>query len=134
MSEHQNQQLLVSYARQLRELSTKFDQLDETKKKLNVEWDELQKKFVDLMETNKLQKFSVKGVGTCFIATDLHVNVDDKDKLFTYLRSHEAGALIKETVNGSQLKSYVKELREEANVTPDGVSTYDTAEVRIRKA
>jgi hypothetical protein len=123
---------LHEYAFTLRLLSEKEDKLKEDLKKLHGEMEELNGKFLSLMELNNITSMKVNGVGTCYVAADIYPSVKDETALFAFLRKNEAASLIKETVHPATLKAYVKEQIENTNTIPDGVEVFPKNKVRIR--
>lgn len=63
---------------------------------------------------------NIPGIGRLGLTSDAHCTQRKEltEELYTFLRENEAGDLIKEGVNASSLKSYVKELLTEALESP----------------
>ena len=133
MNNSQQQSKLVEYAKKLRCMKDKKEALKSELEDLNKELDTFNKEFVELMELNQLKKFTVDGIGTCYISADIYPKVNSVELLHEDLRLHGAGALIKEVVNHQSLKAYCKECLEAKNELPKGVDVYPEAQVVIRK-
>jgi predicted nuclease with TOPRIM domain len=124
---------LVQYAKQLKTMEAKKDKIETQLSDLNKEIDDFNTQFVELMEKEGVQKFTVDNVGTCYIQADIYPKVTDVEQLHADLRDNGAGAMIKETVNYQSLKAYIKERLEQTNIMPKGVEVFPKAKVRIRK-
>lgn len=63
---------------------------------------------------------NIPGVGRLGLTADAYCTQKNecKDELFEFLRKNDGGDLIKEGVNASSLKSFVKELEQEARENP----------------
>jgi hypothetical protein len=124
---------LTEFAKKLRAINAKFDKLEADEKKLNEDADALNDEFVEYMELNGLQKFTVKGVGTCYIAGDIYPQVKDVEKMHAWLKDNGFGDMIKPTVNHNTLKAFCKEQLEAKNKVPAGVKVFPKSTVRILK-
>jgi len=67
-------------------------------------------KLPDLMDLLDLQNFRVEDVGLCYLQDDVHVQVKDMDGLKKWFVEHELEDAITESVNGSTLAAYVRQM------------------------
>ena len=89
------------------------------------------------MEEMGLESARIKGVGTLSLATDAYCTTpaDARLDLQEWLRAHDAGDLIQETVNASTLKAFCKEQIGKGNDIPPMVkfTPYTYAKITGRK-
>lgn len=65
------------------------------------------------LEDAGMERASVKGVGTVYLADDLRTQIKDMEAVAEVLRKHGMGELVRETVHGQTLKALVKEFMQE---------------------
>lgn len=124
---------LMEYAKQLKSYRETKDLLENDLKDIRTKIDELQVKFIELMELHDLQNFSIKDLGTFYLSSDIYPKVTDQDALFEDLRNSGYDSLIKETVHAGTLKAHIKERLADKNSLPNGIEIYSKAVVRIKK-
>lgn len=126
---------LTSMVHDLRELKDRKEALEEKLKQINKGIRDLaEQRIPEYMNENEIEKFTVEGVGTCFLTTKVYANVksEDKDAFFDWLRENGNGDLIKESVHPSTLNAFAKEQLTEGKALPDVLTArlYPTATLR----
>lgn len=124
---------LIEKAKELKALMDHKKSLEEEVKDINGRITAVQETFVEMMENNDMQNFSIKDLGMFYISSDVHPKMVNQDALFADLKSRGAGDLIKPTIHSKTLKAYVKECLENSNEVPQGVEIYTKTSVRVRK-
>lgn len=88
------------------------DYLENLGKYLHAEYDTIRMVLLpEAMDREHLESpVNVSGVGSVRLTSDLFVSVgsDNRDRFFDWLRDHNMGGLITETINPSTLKAWVK--------------------------
>lgn len=113
---------LTLLAKRMAQLTAISDALDVVRKALNTEYDHIKLKALpDLMAEMELRTFTVEGAGRVQIGGDVYASIsaDNKEKAYAWLREHNYGSLITETVNASTLKAWCKEGMEQGREMPD---------------
>jgi len=111
---------LDTIAKRMKELAVMRKELEDQATLIYKEWDCIRKMVIPRkLEEMGLEKATVTGVGTVGLRGDMFSRTVDKEGLADWLRAHEAGDLIQPTVNGSTLKSFLKELIEKGEELPD---------------
>lgn len=132
--------------RDLMELAEEFALLverikddEEQLKQLKRRKEELRKQIIpDRMRAlgmiiNNRGSFSFS-LGKIHLETRTYTSIEDKDKAFEWLRSHQLEELITETVSGSAMSALVRELREDGGDLPPGVAAYEETAVKFSAA
>jgi hypothetical protein len=100
---------LHDVARRMKDLGEQDKELADAKAEVYKEWDYIRKIVIpSMMEEQKIERISFKGIGRVQLASDMYTSTIDGDGLAYWLVEHDAGELIKPTVNGSTLKSYIR--------------------------
>jgi uncharacterized protein YeeX (DUF496 family) len=101
----------------LKEMSEKFAELTRAKNRfkneltqVNKALQDMQPKFVALLDDSGLQNFKMPEIGTFYIAEDLYPKIENKDELVADLKKRRLGSLLKTDINWSTLKATIKEL------------------------
>lgn len=114
---------LIDDIQRMRELDTLMKELDDVRKPLQEEYDQLRlHKIPNAMAEQDTT--SVKGAfGRCTLTSDLTLKTPDKEKLHEWLTESGFGDLIVTvpTVNPMTLKAFVKEQMKEGTVIPEDV-------------
>jgi hypothetical protein len=124
---------LVILGKKIYDMLQVKNDLDEKLKKLQEQIDIEQSAMVDLMESLQVKNIRLDDIGMFYLASSVYPKVIDQELLFSYLREHDAGSLIKETVNSNTLRAYVKECMDNANETPKGIEIYAETKLRLKK-
>lgn len=117
-----------------------LDSLKEAQTEAQKVFDHLRYRLVpNALEEAGMERASVRGVGTVYIADDIRTQIKDMESTADVLRKHGLGDLVREAVNSQTLKALIKEfmqegkeqalleeLQEVVNITPFSVA-------RIRK-
>lgn len=108
-AQQQEKDPLLQNILNLKELQRRMEIIDAKKKELQAEIDKLRLHEIP-NEMSSRDTTSLKGEwGRCTLTTDISVSVADQIRLQEWLKDNEFGDLIKETVNSSTLKAWVKE-------------------------
>ena len=92
-------------------MKERIDYKKEQLKELNKAYDKMRlEEIPNLMDDEGIEKVSVEGVGTLYLTSDVYASIPapSRDGAFEWLRDHGYGDLVKETVNSSTLKAFVK--------------------------
>jgi hypothetical protein len=127
------QNAMIEKAKELKALIDHKKSLEEEVKEMNRRIDTVQESFVEMMEHQDVQNFSVRDLGMFYVCSDIHPRMVDQEALFADLKSRGADSLIKPTIHSRTLKAYVKECLENKNEVPQGVEIFTKTSVRIRK-
>lgn len=136
---------LMQLMAEFEELTAIIDSLDEQLKAKKARKEVLKKRLIpDMMLEMGIVKpdgkasMSLASGATVFLKTDTYVNFDKKDeaKVLDWLRSTNAGTLVKTTVSNSALRGHVVELQEQGDPVPAFLKVYreTTANLRAAKA
>jgi hypothetical protein len=109
--------------------------LEAESKKLGEELTQLGESLVDLFALSGIQNVKTTSGHTVYLNREVFAKLTgDLKKAYTALRRAGLGEFIKEGVNASKLKSYVREVQEMDEAIPKGLQPYiDITEVfRIR--
>jgi len=110
---------VIALAREMKEIRTEMDALDEAKKPLTERYDAI--RFAELptaIEEAGISRMSIHGVGTVFLYTDVNAKILDKERAMEWMRDNGYGDLVTVTVNGSTLKAWAKERLTEGEELP----------------
>ena len=111
---------LADAATEMKSLADERKRLEEIAADVYKRWDYLRKVHIPTkLEDAGLSKCTVDGVGTISVRYDMFASTVDTVGLADWLRSNDAGDLIKPTVNGSTLKSFLKERMSNGEELPD---------------
>lgn len=111
------------------EIGKAYDALDVAKKALNNSYDKLSREMVpDAMRAAGVKTVTVEGIGRVTISNRFSVSMLDKIAGIEWLRSHDLGGLVVETVNSSTLAATAKDLLENKGVElPDNIFKSSTS-------
>lgn len=113
---------LIDMAKRMKEVSDKYDALDDKMKMLNVEYDALRLRAIpDKMAELDIKTVTYDGIGRVQVAADCYASIpaEKKSDAFSWLRSNAFGDLIVENVNPSTLKAFAKEQMKAGNDLPE---------------
>lgn len=101
---------LVDLILRMKELGEEIEKHDEYIKALRVEYDRLRLIEIpaSMAEANDMRS-TTGAFGRCTLTADMHVKVEDKFGLHSWLEETGNGALIVPTVNAQTLKAFCKE-------------------------
>ena len=110
------------------EFQSLYRQLDAAKANCSA----IQKKFdkykleviPDAMDEESITSCNIDGIGRLGLTNDAWVGTLDKEAAFEWLRARGYEDLITETINGSTLKSFLKELKAKDEAIPEDVFKY----------
>ena len=140
MDNEQKQNPMFELSDRLKALRDEKSDLEDRKKAVEKEIEEVDKALVDLMIDNETQNFTRAGFTfslTC--TTRASASADRKTELFAALRKEGYGDLIYETVNANSLSAFVKEqIAYNEDELPDWleglVNVYDQKKIGVRKS
>ena len=121
--------ILVKLAREYNDLRAVVEEKEEALKKLKEEKDSAAKKLVDEMTTQAIKSFKTEFGGFRTQAV-VYPNVKDREALNSYVVENKLDWLYTTMVNGTKLKSWVRELMEAGKPIPPGLDPYTAIEVR----
>jgi len=88
--------------------------------RLQNQWDYLRKQAIpNKMESEGINSVSFKGIGRVQLGSDMYTQTVDPEGLAKWLHERDCDALIKPSVNGSSLKSLIKERIKNGEDIPD---------------
>ncbi len=123
--------ILVSLAKDLAMKSEQVEQAEETLKSLKAQETAIEKKLSDEMITQEVKSFKLDGLGGFRTQACMYPNVTDREALMAAVAGNKDWrGLIKESINGNTLKSFIKELSEQGKKLPPGVEPYTQMEIR----
>lgn len=102
-------------AARMKHLESMYDLLEAVRKEMNNEYDMIRlKSLPDLMAEEDIRTMTIEGIGRVQLGSDVYASIvgDKKEPAYKWLRDHNYGDLIQETVNSSTLKSFVKEYQQ----------------------
>lgn len=98
---------------------------------------EAERKLAEIMETEDTKSFKIEGLATVTRTEILYVSVvkDDRDKLLLWA-DEECGRpdLIKRTIHGSTLKSFIGQRIKDGEPVPSFINQYYKPGLTIRRA
>lgn len=108
------QERIFELAETLTKAKARKDKLKELTTENQEVIDKTETELAQLMINEEMQNFKKNGV-VYYLTTKMNCNAiaGMQEELFTTLREHGAGDLVKESVNGNSLKSWVKEVMEQ---------------------
>lgn len=115
---------LTLMAKRMRQLADFDDAIKLVNKMINDEYDQLKLKGIpDLMAELEMRTFTLEGVGRVQLAGDVYANIpaEKKEEAFKWLKEHNYGSLVQETVNSSTLKAWAKEGMTTGRELPEGL-------------
>lgn len=121
---------LMDVARKLRSLEVEKDAFEASAKALNPEIDACSQILCDLMRERGMETVELEGGEKCRIADDPYCSIEDRDKLFAWLRRKKMQAIF--TVNWQTMNSFVKNLLTEGRPQPPGVKLYIKTYAQVR--
>lgn len=113
---------LNDLAKRMQKVRAQLDKKEEEAKELRKEWDNIRKvQIPDKMAEAGVESVRLKGIGTISLRADAYCSVRGGmlEELQQWLVEQGAGELIKETVNSSTLKAFIKERFEQGEEIPD---------------
>src|SRR3990167_3905631 len=123
---------LVKIAKELVLASNRVEELTETLKSAKAQEADIENKLVDQMVTEQVKAFKADGLGGFRTQAVVYPNVVDREALNAYVQKNKKtlGFLYSVSVNGTKLRSFVKELIEQKKKIPPGIEPYTTTEIR----
>lgn len=99
----------------MKHLETMYDIIEAVRKEMNNEYDMIRLKTLpDLMSEEDIRTMTFEGIGRVQLGSDVYASIvsDKKESAHKWLKDHDYGSLIQETVNSSTLKAFVKEYQQ----------------------
>ena len=91
-------------------------------------------KFVEAMKTEGISSFRIDGLGGFRTQVEVYPNTKDKEALAAFIKKRKnLNFLWTTSVNGTKLKSWVKELMEQGKPLPPGIDPYNETQIRRYK-
>lgn len=115
------------------------EELDRIKKAKSAQEEKVkdsQRKFVEAMKDEGVKSFRLDKLGGFRTQVEVYVNVtkDGKVELQAFVKKRKALKFLwTTTINGSKLKSWVKELMEQGKKLPPGIDPYQETQIRRYK-
>jgi len=110
---------LTDLIERMKELGDDLDRLDEEKKPIQKEYDELRLIHIPSFMAEEDIRSVTGGFGRCTLTSDLYVTVKNKTEMHAWLNETGNEALIVPTVNAQSLKAFCKEQLSKHNELPD---------------
>lgn len=115
---------LIDAIMKMKELGVLIDELNEHKKALQADYDQLRLHDIPNMMAENGDMRSVTGeFGRCTLTGDLTIKVSDRPQLHQWLEESGNGSLIVPTVNAQTLKAFVKEQLQNGEQLPEKIIT-----------
>ena len=92
-----------------------------------------EKKLVEEMITQQVKSFKTDDNGGFRTQAVVYPNVKDREALTAWVKKKKLTWLYTTSVNGTKLKSFIKELLEQSKPIPPGIEPYTTTEIRRYK-
>lgn len=124
---------LKELAEELYLLKQNKEVVEKKLKEINEQITNLQPRFVEAMEDENIDKFSVPKLGTFSLFSGLYPKVENEEVMVEDLRAKGYQSIIKQVVNWQTLRALVNELIGQNRPIPEGVSVTPVKEVRLRK-
>jgi hypothetical protein len=123
---------LVELAKQYAQKESAVEFIEKNLKEVKAERDAIERRLVDEMVTQHVRSFKVDEHGGFRTQAVVYPNVVDREKLNAHVvkNKKKLGFLYTVSVNGTKLKSFVKELMEQGKPVPPGVEPYVATEIR----
>ena len=128
---------VTELAKRWYDLKAEKEQIEDRVKIINAEIEEISKKTLPkIMEDTEQEKITVTGVGTIYLRPELncYVKKDIEEQFFNWLREHNHGDIIKETVHHGTLKSWAKEQIENGGELPEQLSVHQFMQAVLRRS
>ena len=93
----------------------------------------VEKKLVEEMITQQVKSFKTDSNGGFRTQAVVYPNVKDREALTAWVKKKKLTWLYTTSVNGTKLKSFIKELLEQGKAIPPGIEPYTTTEIRRYK-
>lgn len=78
----------------------------------------------DAMDEESITSCQIEGIGRLGLTNDARVSTIDKEAAFAWVRENGYEDLITETINGSTLKSFLKEMKAKGEEIPEDAFKY----------
>src|SRR5690606_20261911 len=131
--------MIFELADRLVDLKERKEQLSDELKKLNAEIEETDRQLAELMVSEEIQTF-VRNGRTFYLRNEVYVSpvAERRDELIRWFKEHGLGDIVQETVHPRTLSATVKEMLEEDDELPEGLSEliniFEKTTVGLRKA
>lgn len=109
-------------------LRARKDEYKEALKKVQEDLDQAERDLVLIMENENLTSFKDDRFGTIYLRDEIRASVENQEVLFPWLREHQLGDCIKETIHAKTLSALVKEHPE-----MPGTKTFIQTQLGMRK-
>jgi len=121
------------YAHRLRQLKAKLERAKKIKTEVQDEYDKFIQAFAEFLDDLGIQSFKDDSGNTYFCANQNFVAIDDRAKLFAWLKGHELGDLIDKEprVNTNRLRGLYSERLEAGESIPAGIKITTVRLVRM---
>lgn len=102
---------LIELATEMKSTREKLDATKAVASALQKQFDILRLRFIpEKMEEDGIRNITIEGIGRVGVTGDMYVSTlaENREGLKQWMREHDHGALVSETINASTLKSWVK--------------------------
>lgn len=122
--------VLTTLAKELTEKEQIIEKLEANLKEAKENAAGAEKKLLDEMITQGVKAFKTTELGGFRSQAVMYPNVVDKEALQKYVKTKKLTFLYTTNVNGTKLRSYVKELMENGKKLPPGIDPFTTTVIR----
>jgi len=115
---------LVGLIKEMGDVKEQLDKVTEEKTALQKTYDYLRINLIpELMADDDLSTITVDGVGRVSLTADIYSSVpsEKKEAAYEWLREHQLGDIIKETINSGTLKATIKALMKKGEEVPGDI-------------
>jgi len=112
---------LLELAQEMKDVREQLDSIKAVATGLQKQFDILRLQFIpNKMEEDDIRNITIEGVGRVGVTSDMYVSTlaENRESLRDWMRNHDHGSLVSETINASTLKSWVKNQITEGNEYP----------------
>lgn len=118
----------VTLTDKLFNLKEEKDELEKNLENIKAQLDEVKSDLINLMISEDLQSYKDDEYGTVYLDSRVFASIENQEVAFAWLREHNMGDVIKETIHSSTLSALAKD-------TGDipGVKTHEKITLKTRK-
>jgi hypothetical protein len=124
---------------EIKEKMLEIKALREEKENLNIRLDQINDKLyelntavTDFFESHHIQSMKMEGIGNFYLNRSLQPQIEDREALYNWLQGKgDYDSML--SFNSNKFRSYYKELMDNGEELPIGVTQFFKVEVRLRK-
>ena len=113
---------LIAKAKELRKLEVKIEKAEAKLSEIKKERDKIRLEDIpEMMESMDITSMNIKGLGRLGVTADMRVSVkkDNQPALKEWLLDQHCGDIVKETINSSTLKAFIKSRMQDGEEVPE---------------